>query len=385
MNQNNDNTIPLSLYIHTPWCIKKCPYCDFNSYQLTTILPEQEYIAALLADLKHDLDKVQGRQLVSIFFGGGTPSLFSATSVSYLLENINLLIPFASKIEITLEVNPATIEQKHLLAYKQAGITRISLGAQSFQPQKLQALERIHSTSEIFSALEKIQQANFTAFNIDLMYGLPGQTVADALFDLTTAIACQPQHLSWYELTLEPGTAFYTSKIKLPTENVRLQMQEQGLNLLQQNNFTRYEISAFATAHHQCQHNLNYWEFGDYLGIGAGAHSKTTDLVTRQICRTAKKPSPKAYLADPNSFIAEANILAAKEIPFEFMLNTLRLPNGFNKALFQERTNLPLASINAMLEKAKNMGLLTITAQKIMPTPHGTMFLNDLLQLFIAQ
>ena len=385
MNTNNGSTIPLSLYIHTPWCIKKCPYCDFNSYQLTTILPEQEYISALLVDLKNDLDKVQGRQLESIFFGGGTPSLFSATSINYLLENFSLLIPFSKNIEITLEANPATIEQKYLTAYKHAGITRISLGVQSFQNQKLQVLERIHSTSEIFSALEKIQQANFMAFNIDLMYGLPGQTVADALFDLKTAISYQPQHLSWYELTIEPGTAFYTRNITLPNEDSRMQMQEQGINLLQQNSFTRYEISAFAKKHYQCQHNLNYWEFGDYLGIGAGAHSKITDLINYRICRTAKKQTPKDYLADTKSFIAGTTSLSAKDIPLEFMLNALRLPNGFSKSLFQERTNLPLSSINAALEKAKNIGLLNVTDHKIFPTPLGTMFLNDLLQLFVPQ
>lgn len=385
MNLNNNSTanIPLSLYIHTPWCIKKCPYCDFNSYKLTDKLPEQEYITALLRDLENDLNKAQGRPLVSVFFGGGTPSLFSADGIFALLKKIRACIAFAPNIEITLEANPSTLEQKYLSAYKQAGITRASLGAQSFQPDKLHILGRIHSINETFSSLEKIKQANFNSFNIDLMHGLPGQTINDALFDLQTAISCKPQHISWYELTIEPGTVFHTMRVQLPHEDIRMQIQEQGLNLLQQTGFIRYEVSAFATPQHQCLHNINYWEFGDYIGIGAGAHSKITDLITNEIHRYKKKQKPKAYLSSKQSYIEEKEILATKQIPLEFMLNALRLTNGFQKSLFQERTNLPLSNINAILETAENMKLLSITKDKIIPTNLGTMFLNDLLQLFI--
>ncbi len=385
MNLNNNSTanIPLSLYIHTPWCIKKCPYCGFNSYKLTDKLPEQEYITALLRDLENDLNKAQGRHLVSVFFGGGTPSLFSADGIFALLKKISACIAFAPNIEITLEANPSTLEQKYLSAYKQAGITRVSLGAQSFQPDKLHILGRIHSINETFSSLEKIKQANFNSFNIDLMHGLPGQTINDALFDLQTAISCKPQHISWYELTIEPGTVFHTMRVQLPHEDIRMQIQEQGLNLLQQMGFIRYEVSAFAIPQYQCLHNINYWEFGDYIGIGAGAHSKITNLITHEIHRYKKKQQPKAYLSSKQSYIEEKEILATKQIPVEFMLNALRLTNGFQKSLFQERTNLPLSNINAILETAENMKLLSITKDKIIPTNLGTMFLNDLLQLFI--
>jgi oxygen-independent coproporphyrinogen-3 oxidase len=384
LTNNRATTIPLSLYIHLPWCLKKCPYCDFNSYQVANAIPEQEYLTALLADFTNDLNFVQDRQLSSIFFGGGTPSLFSAQWINTLLAKINSLVAFAQNIEITLEVNPATVEQKYLRDYKQAGITRISLGAQSFQDEKLQTIGRIHSSKEIFLAIEKIKQAAFSSFNIDLMFGLPEQTVSAAIADLQTAIACEPTHISWYELTIEPGTLFYKNKILLPDEDLCDQIQQQGTLLLQQAGFPQYEVSAFAKPPYECHHNINYWQFGDYLGIGAGAHGKITDLASYEICRTQKIKHPQAYLHGKQIFIETKTTLTTKQISLEFMLNTLRLTNGFPLALWQQRTNLPLANINAILEKAKDMNFIDITDNYLKPTLLGKKFLNEALQLFIG-
>jgi oxygen-independent coproporphyrinogen-3 oxidase len=375
--------IPLSLYIHIPWCLKKCPYCDFNSYPLLATLPEQEYTTALITDLRNDLPKVSQKKISSIFFGGGTPSLFSAQSIERLLTTIDTMLPIDVNAEITLEVNPSTLEQKYLSAYKQAGITRISLGVQSFQDTKLQTLGRIHTTNETKSALEKIHDAAFTSLNIDLMHNLPGQNIDDALFDLQTAISFSPKHISWYELTIEPKTEFGKKLIKQLPEETCTQIQEQGLDLLQQAGFKQYEISAFALPTFECLHNLNYWQFGDYLGIGAGAHSKITNPFTKKIYRSIKQPFPQMYLNRRKSFTIKENILATQQIPVEFMLNVLRLTNGFTKNLFQERTNLSLSSIHAILKKASNMGLLNITPEKIIPTMLGHRFLNDLLQMFM--
>lgn len=379
----NHNNIPLSLYIHIPWCISKCPYCDFNSYQLTTPFPEQQYLTALIADLTNDLAKVANRQLVSIFLGGGTPSLLSSSGISQLLTTITTMLPIDKNLEITVEANPATLEHNSLLAYKAAGITRISLGAQSFQEAKLKALGRIHSSKDIFIAIEKILATGFNNFNLDLMYNLPHQTIADAIFDLETAIYCQPQHISWYELTIEANTPFAKKFIKQPDEDTSATIQQQGYLCLQQANFQRYEISAFAKPLAQCRHNLNYWEFGDYLGIGAGAHSKITNPSKQIIYRTQKKANPKAYLASTTSFIAKESCLSSQQLPVEFMLNALRLTQGFDIALFEKRTNLPLTYIDAILEKAVTKGLLTKSTTKITPTVLGSKFLNDLLQLFI--
>ena len=346
-------------------------------------MPEQEYISALAADLTNCIAAVQGREIQTIFFGGGTPSLFSAAAINTLLENISKLVNFSSNIEITLEANPATIEQKYLTAYKQAGITRVSIGAQSFQNDKLQVLERIHTSKEILLAVEKVQQAGFRSFNIDLMYGLPDQTLNDALYDLETAISCKPQHISWYELTLEPGTAFYANNIALPAEDLRLHMQEQGIARLDDAGFSRYEVSAYAQPGHQCRHNLNYWEFGDYLGIGAGAHAKSTNLITHDIYRSWKQKTPKEYLACKHNYVAEEKLLRQDELPFEFMLNALRLVNGFAKTLFTERTNLPNEKIDAILKQAEQRGLLQLSADRITPTKLGALFLNDVVQLFL--
>jgi oxygen-independent coproporphyrinogen-3 oxidase len=273
-----------------------------------------------------------------------------------------------------------------LLSYKHAGITRISLGVQSFQDEKLKALGRIHSTKEIYSALEKIINVGFNSFNIDLIYNLPKQSLADAIFDLQTAISFSPKHISWYELTIEPKTLFARKNINQPSEETSLQIQEQGQALLQQAGFIQYEISAFAKPLYECLHNINYWQFGDYLGIGAGAHSKITDYVTGIIYRTIKKQAPRAYLNSKQNFIAKEEILSPKQIPLEFMLNALRLTNGFEKKkkLYQERTNLPLTNINVILEKASNLELLHLTSEKIIPTTLGNRFLNDLLQLFVS-
>lgn len=382
LNNSFTNNIPFSIYIHMPWCLKKCPYCDFNSYPLLKALPEAEYTAALIKDLQNELPKMQNRSLASIFFGGGTPSLFSATSISNLLTVIDKSVPIANNLEITLEANPSTIEQKYLTSYKHAGITRISLGAQSFQDYKLKALGRIHTSREIFSSIEKIKQTDFSSFNVDLMYNLPNQDIDDALYDLQTALSFAPNHISWYELTIEPETPFAKMNIRQLNEDTSLQIQEQGQLFLQQAGLRQYEVSAYAKPQYECSHNLNYWEFGDYLGIGAGAHSKITDPTTNIIYRTIKIAMPESYLNNQQNFIAEHKVLTSSQIIMEFMLNALRLTEGFAKSLFQSRTNLPLETINAILEKAEADGLLIITSEKIIPTALGKRFLNNLVQLF---
>lgn len=408
-----EKIIPLSLYIHLPWCIKKCPYCDFNSHQLQPQANANTfdfYIEALIADLTQSLPIIAGRSIQSIFFGGGTPSLFPAASIGKLLIQINNLTLLEDKAEITLEVNPGTLEHGNLRDYIDAGINRLSIGAQSFQDDKLQALGRIHSKQDITLALTKLKAMNFNNFNIDLMFGLPQQSVADALADLQQALQLQPAHISWYQLTLEPNTAFYHTSPQLPDEEQCWQIQQEGMQLLAANQFQQYEVSAFAqTAEQQSKHNLNYWTFGDYLGVGAGAHSKITDIPSGIIQRHSKIKHPRAYLAKyqsglndhggPNisnnpyalqqqhpqpTFIATQEILVPQQIPFEFMLNALRLTEGFKKSLFTARTGLPLTTINATLDKAVELGLLVSGQHNITPTQFGKRFLNEIMQLFLT-
>ena len=374
--------IPLSLYIHYPWCIKKCPYCDFNSYTLTKPLPEQEYIQALLRDLKNDLSIIKDRSIISIFLGGGTPSLFSAKNIEILLTNINKFIKFDSNIEITLEANPSTIEQKYLTDYKSAGINRISLGVQSFQDSRLKALGRIHSTYEINKALEKIITTNFNSFNIDIIHGLPYQKLEEALLDLKTALSFYPQHLSWYQLTIEPNTFFYNNVPDLPDEEACWQINIQGKQILAQAGFEHYEVSAFSKPNYNCTHNINYWTFGDYLGIGAGSHSKITDINTNTVTRFCKQNNPDKYLWINQDFIVKHEIVSPTQLPFEFMLNALRLTKGFKKYLFEKRTGLPLSKIDVILNKAYNFGLLETSNDYIKPTDKGQCFLDDLILLF---
>lgn len=376
-------TPPLSLYIHFPWCIRKCPYCDFNSHTLKTDLPETDYINALITDLENDLDSVEERELVSIFMGGGTPSLFSATSIDYLLSTINKKINFANTIEITLEANPGTVEFQRFADYRSAGINRLSIGIQSFQDDKLKSLGRIHGANEAKRAAETAHQAGFTNFNLDLMHGLPQQTVADGLYDLNTALSFSPSHLSWYQLTLEPNTLFAHQPPSLPDDELIWELQDQGRDLLAQYDFHQYEISAYSLPDKQCIHNLNYWQFGDYLGIGAGAHSKITDSKQKTITRIWKLKNPKDYLNKNNYFIGEKKLIHSNEIPFEFMLNTLRLYQDISIELLQQRTGLNLKDMIIYLEQAKSKKLLHWDNDKIYITELGRRFYNDLVEIFI--
>lgn len=380
--------IPLSLYIHIPWCIQKCPYCDFNSHALKGALPEKTYIDALIQDLTQDMGRfsLQNRQINSIFIGGGTPSLLSAASIERLLKAVEKECGFAPDIEITLEANPGTVEQGSFADFKQAGINRLSIGIQSFQPEKLKSLGRIHNASEAIRAVETAHQADFKNFNLDLMHGLPKQTTKDALFDLKTALSLRPTHLSWYQLTLEPNTAFHHRPPVLPVDDQLLEIQEAGLSYLAAEGFYPYEISAYTTRSepdYRSIHNLNYWLFGDYLAIGAGAHGKITDLKTHTITRLWKTRHPKDYLDQNTPFLAGEKIISPEEIPLEFMMNTLRLYQAISVTLFEERTGVSVDCISSQLNLAKNRGLLHWNETHIETTTLGKRYLNDLLQIFL--
>ncbi|MNF68362.1 Oxygen-independent coproporphyrinogen-III oxidase 1 [compost metagenome] len=373
---------PLSLYIHIPWCVRKCPYCDFNSHAASPVLPEQEYVDALLADLDLDLPAVYGRELSTIFFGGGTPSLFSAQALGRLLEGVQQRIPFAADIEITLEANPGTFEQEKFVAYRQLGINRLSIGIQSFQEAKLTALGRIHTGNEAVRAADMARQAGFDNFNLDLMHGLPDQTLDDALDDLRQAIDLKPTHLSWYQLTLEPNTVFWNQPPLLPEDDILWDIQEAGQALLASHGYTQYEVSAYAQPGRAARHNLNYWSFGDFIGIGAGAHGKLSHPDGR-IVRTWKTRLPKDYLNPAKAFKAGEKPLATEELPFEFLMNALRLTDGVDAALFSERTGLSLGMLDKARREAEQKGLLQVEPSRLVPTARGQLFLNDLLQYFL--
>lgn len=374
---------PLALYIHIPWCVRKCPYCDFNSHEEKNI-PEQEYVAQCLCDLEQDLPFVQGRALQSIFFGGGTPSLFSGLSIKNILDGVRKKIPFADAIEITLEANPGTAEAARFREFHAAGVNRLSIGVQSFQPGYLHALGRIHDGVQAQHAVEMAQAAGFERINIDLMHGLPGQTVADALADLQQAIDLGAAHLSWYQLTIEPNTVFYRQPPVLPVDERLWDIQQAGLALLQQNGFVQYEVSAFAREGQQCRHNINYWQFGDYLGIGAGAHGKITLPTENRILRYSKTRLPRHYLERANNFLAEQFDLAGVDLPFEFMLNALRLTAGVPASLFTERTGLTPDCIDVVWQDLCDRGLVTSDKTRHMTSPQGFLFLNDVLTAFMA-
>jgi putative oxygen-independent coproporphyrinogen III oxidase len=373
---------PLALYIHIPWCVKKCPYCDFNSHAAGPTLPEDEYVDALLSDLDADLRHVHGRPLSSIFFGGGTPSLFSDRALGRLLEGVERRVAFAGDIEITLEANPGTFEQAKFKGYRALGINRLSIGVQSFQEAKLKALGRIHDGSEAIRAADMARAAGFDNFNLDLMHGLPEQSLEDALFDLRTAIAQAPTHLSWYQLTMEPNTVFWNQPPVLPEDDLLWDIQEAGQALLAAEGYAQYEVSAYAQAGKQARHNLNYWTFGDFLGIGAGAHAKLSDPLGR-IVRTWKTRLPKDYLDAAKAFQAGERLLGADELPFEFLMNVLRLTDGVPASLFTERTGLPLASLDAARTEAQARKLLRTEPERLCATAEGQLFLNDLLQHFL--
>ncbi|MEX6678776.1 radical SAM family heme chaperone HemW [Pseudomonas sp. W2Oct36] len=373
---------PLSLYIHIPWCVRKCPYCDFNSHTASPVLPEQEYVDALLADLDQDLPHVYGRELSTIFFGGGTPSLFSADALGRLLSGVEQRIRFAPDIEITLEANPGTFEQVKFSAYRGLGINRLSIGIQSFQEAKLKALGRIHNGDEAVRAADMARRAGFDNFNLDLMHGLPDQSQEDALGDLRQAIALAPTHLSWYQLTLEPNTVFWNQPPTLPEDDILWDIQEAGQTLLRENGYGQYEVSAYAQPGREARHNLNYWSFGDFIGIGAGAHGKLSHPDGR-IIRTWKTRLPKDYLNPAKAYQAGEKRLPLDEMPFEFLMNALRLTKGVDAALFQHRTGLSVDSLASARLEAEQRGLLETDPARLVATARGQLFLNDLLQHFL--
>ncbi|MFP6862128.1 radical SAM family heme chaperone HemW [Pseudomonas sp.] len=373
---------PLALYVHIPWCVKKCPYCDFNSHAAGPSLPEEAYVDALLADLDADLAQVHNRPLSSIFFGGGTPSLFSAKALGRLLEGVERRVRFAADIEITLEANPGTFEQAKFRDYRSLGINRLSIGVQSFQPPKLIALGRIHDGDEAVRAADMARAAGFDNFNLDLMHGLPDQSIEDALSDLRIAIAQGPTHLSWYQLTVEPNTVFWNQPPVMPEDDILWDIQEAGQALLAAEGYAQYEVSAYAQAGKAARHNLNYWTFGDFLGIGAGAHAKLS-RPSGSISRSWKTRLPKDYLDSSKDFSAGERVLSADELPFEFLMNVLRLTDGVASELLTQRTGLPLSQLAAARAEAQQRGLLHSDPARLSATREGQLFLNDLLQYFL--
>jgi oxygen-independent coproporphyrinogen-3 oxidase len=373
---------PLALYIHIPWCVRKCPYCDFNSHAAGPQLPETAYVDALLADLDEDLAQAHGRPLRSIFFGGGTPSLFSAQALGRLLEGVERRLAFAPDIEITLEANPGTFEQAKFKGYRSLGINRLSIGVQSFQAAKLAALGRIHDGDEAIRAADMARAAGFDNFNLDLMHGLPEQSLDDALGDLRIAIAQAPTHLSWYQLTLEPNTVFWNQPPTLPEDDILWDIQEAGQALLAEHGYAQYEVSAYAQPGKAARHNLNYWTFGDFLGIGAGAHAKLSDP-DGTIKRSWKTRLPKDYLDAGKRFGAGERVLGADELPFEFLMNVLRLTDGVASELFTQRSGLPLSLLADARARAVERGLLHSDPARLAATREGQLFLNDLLQYFL--
>jgi putative oxygen-independent coproporphyrinogen III oxidase len=376
--------IPLSLYIHLPWCVRKCPYCDFNSHAAPDSLPEALYVNALLQELDTHLEQVGNRPIISIFFGGGTPSLFSGEMIGKIITGVAARLTFAPNIEITLEANPGTIDQVRFRDFRHAGINRLSLGIQSLQDDKLKTLGRIHDSDNAKRSIMLAKEAGFDNFNIDLMYGLPNQSITDALHDLNTALSFQPTHLSWYQLTIEPNTVFYKQRPVLPHDDLIWEMQESGQALLKENNFQQYEVSAYATQQQECKHNRHYWEFGDYLGIGAGAHSKITDINKGTVTRFAQVRQPKDYLDASKRRSQQLQLISDDNLVFEFMLNALRLTNGVPAQLFTQRTGLALDHIQPLLAKARQRDLLIHDTTRICSTDLGKKFLNDLVEIFLA-
>ncbi|MDZ4097244.1 MAG: radical SAM family heme chaperone HemW [Methylophilaceae bacterium] len=376
------NPPPLSLYIHIPWCVKKCPYCDFNSHESKQDIPEQAYVDALIADLEQSVPKVWGRKIRSIFFGGGTPSLFSPESIDRILSQVRMLTPLEYEAEITLEANPGTVDAAHFKGYRDAGVNRLSLGIQSFDNRYLSSLGRIHDEGQAIRAAE-LAIATFESVNLDVMYGLPNQNLDNALSDAKRACELNPSHLSFYHLTLEPNTPFHRTPPSLPDDDTSAAMQEAIEDLLASHGYEHYETSAFAKKGKRARHNLNYWTFGDYLGIGAGAHSKLSyhDKITRE----ARHKHPNRYLENVAKGLAVDTEwqISRDELGFEFMMNALRLTEGFDIDLFQLRTGLPIQHIEKTLKTAKEKALIEVDQNIIKPTVMGQRFLNELLQLFL--
>ncbi|MBU3671526.1 MAG: radical SAM family heme chaperone HemW [Sinobacteraceae bacterium] len=384
-------TLPLGVYLHFPWCVSKCPYCDFNSHALRGSLPEQGYVDALCTDLRAQVERqaafLAGRPVSSIFLGGGTPSLFSPAAIGRVLQAVRDELPVASTAEITLEANPGTIERGRFAEYAAVGVNRVSVGAQTFDASRLRALGRVHSPTETASALAELHAAGVDNFNIDLMYGLPGQGVAEALADVQAALSFSPAQISHYHLTLEPGTPFAAQPPPaLPDEDTTVEILAACLPLLQDAGFERYEISAYARRGRACAHNLLYWNFGDYLGLGAGAHGKLSgvDAATGEwrIVRTTQPRDPRRFQRDPRAGLVQTEVAPAQR-PFEFMLNALRLLEGFALPQFEASTGLPSQVVWPTLECLAERGLLAIEADRLRPTPRGLQYLNDLLVEFL--
>ncbi|MEN9533107.1 MAG: oxygen-independent coproporphyrinogen oxidase [Pseudomonadota bacterium] len=376
---------PLSLYIHVPWCVQKCPYCDFNSHAQKGDLPHLEYVAALLEDLDQDLKWAQGRPLSSIFIGGGTPSLLSVEAMQTLLDGVRARIALTPDCEITMEANPGTVEADKFAGFQRAGINRISIGVQSFQQEKLTRLGRIHGPEEARKAAALAHAIALPTFNLDLMHGLPDQSLDDALYDLQQAIDCAPPHLSWYQLTIEPNTAFASKPPRLPEDDTLWDIYEQGHAMLTARGYQQYEISAYAKAGYQCRHNLNYWRFGDYLGIGCGAHGKMTDLVSGQILRSAKVKHPKGYLDPARSYLDNQWQVTEDELPLEYFMNRFRLFEPVPKAEFEAYTGLGLERVETMLAVAQTKELIEDLGDSWQLTSLGHRYLNVLLELFMDE
>lgn len=378
---------PLSLYIHVPWCVRKCPYCDFNSHQSDNMIPEQAYIDALIQDLQQELPRVWGRTVQSIFIGGGTPSLFSAEGYDRLFSALRALLPIKANAEITLEANPGTFEAAKFTDYRAVGINRLSIGVQSFDADALRRLGRIHDGKEAIRAAEIAHHAGFENFNLDLMFGLPEQTEKKARKDIDTAIALEPTHISYYQLTIEPNTLFYQRPPKLPDDEPIDDWQLANQQRLAEAGYGQYEVSAYAKPNQQCQHNLNYWQFGDYLGIGAGAHGKISDAAQQSITRRVKHKQPKTYmeLAHTDKVCLKTEMLKQRDVGFEFMLNALRLTDGFSTPLFFQRAGLPLSIIQSALQQAEAADLIHYDIHRIQPTVKGHRYLNSLIELFLPE
>ncbi|WP_150467497.1 radical SAM family heme chaperone HemW [Francisella sp. SYW-9] len=373
----------IAIYIHFPWCVRKCPYCDFNSHAIKDDLYlSEQYYKQLIGDFDNHLNDLQDREIVSIFVGGGTPSLFKPEYLNKVLEHINKNSQLSSNCEITLEMNPGTVERGSISSYQDIGINRISLGVQSFQDEKLKILGRIHNTENVYNTIDEIKKSKISNFNIDIMHGLPNQSFDDGIFDISKAITMQPTHISWYQLTIEPNTLFAARPPKLPNEETLENIEITGKKLLDDAGYKQYEISAYAKNNLQSKHNSNYWMFGDYIGIGAGAHSKITNLKTQEIKRSWKHKHPKIY-TQAKTFVKDSTIVTRHDLIYEFMLNTLRLKNGFSLDTFEKQTFLPRETIKEHLEVGINKGLLETTGNHVKPTQKGYLFLNDCINLFI--
>lgn len=386
---------PLSLYIHIPWCIRKCPYCDFNSHQANDAIPEQDYVDALRFDLQQDSVLAQGRKLTSIFFGGGTPSMLSANAIARIIKDAEAIIGFEPNIEITLEANPGTFEQEKFSGFRAAGVNRLSIGIQSFSDIQLKLLGRVHGREEALRAVDVARKAGFDNINLDLMHGLPQQSVEDAKADLAQAIALSPEHISWYQLTIEQNTAFYSAPPILPVEDILADIQDEGQAILAQAGYVQYEISAYAKNKQRARHNINYWEFGDYLGVGAGAHGKITLPEKSQIIRLWKTRLPKHYLdaaqsqkistnlaGHQNVFGGGSDILLPESLPLEFLMNVLRLNDGAPAHYLSDRTGLLLNALEPQWSELTQKGLVEEVNGNLRPTEFGRRFLNRVLEAY---